>query len=76
MDMKDYREKKDRGLVTVMKIGDAHAISIKRFSVEDGCEVDPEVEAVDKDNLIAMKNEMVEMIQEYTALIADIAKLK
>lgn len=76
MDVKDYKEKKEKGLAEVVKAGGGHAFAIKRFSQDDGSELVPEIESIDVEDLAIKKAELEEEIEDYTELMDDIEKLK
>lgn len=75
MDPKDYKDKKAKGLAEVVKAGGGYAFAVKRFSPNDGSELDPEIESVSLDDLNQRKADLEAEIQDYNTLIADIGAL-
>ena len=76
MNIKEYRDKKARGLAEVVKAGGGFALAVKIFSADDGSELMPEITSIDPDELDLRKAELVEAIADYDLLIADIEALK
>ena len=76
MNVKEYIDKKSKGLAEVVKAGGGHAFAIKRFSSDDGAELNPVIESVDADVLIARKAELEAEVADYATLIADVGKLQ
>lgn len=76
MDVKEYKDKKAKGLADVVKAGGGYAFAIKRFSRDDGTELDPEIESVNVDDLNEQKAELEMTVHDYETLIADIVALK
>ena len=76
MNVKEYKDKKDKGLAEVVEAGGGCAFAVKRFSEDDGSELTPEIESIDLDDLITRKEELEIEVEDYTDLIADIDKLK
>jgi len=75
IDVKKYIEKKAKGLSAISKVGDAYAVSFKKFDVETGAQLDPEVLAVDVTELETKKKELQQEITEIDSLIADVKAL-
>lgn len=76
MNIKEYKDKKAKGLAEVVKAGGGYALAVKIFSPDDGSELTPEITSIDPDELEMRKAELVEAIADYNLLIADIDKLK
>lgn len=76
MNPKDYKDKKALGLAEVVTAGGGFAFAVKRFSPDDGAELDPEIESVSLDDLNQRKADLEAEIQDYNTLIADIEVLK
>jgi hypothetical protein len=76
MNIKEYKDKKARGLAEVVKAGGGFALAVKIFSSDDGSELMPEITAIDPDELDMRKAELVEAIADYDLLVADIDALK
>lgn len=76
MNIKEYKDKKGRGLAEVVKAGGGYALAVKIFSSDDGSELMPEITAIDPDELEMRKAELVEAIADYDLLVADIDALK
>jgi len=75
MNIKEYRDKKARGLAEVVKAGGGYALAVKIFSSDDGSELMPEITAIDPAELEMRKAELVEAIADYDLLIAAIEAL-
>lgn len=76
MNIKEYKDKKARGLAEVVKAGGGFALAVKIFSSDDGSELTPEITSIDPDELDLRKAELVDAIADYDLLIADINGLK
>ena len=76
MNVKEYIDKKSKGLAEVVKAGGGQAFAVKRFSSNDGTELSPEIESIDVDELIARKTELEAEVIDYTTLIADVGMLQ
>ena len=76
MNIKDYKEKKAKGLSEIIVAGGGHAMSIKRFSQDDGTEEAPEITAIDIEVIQARKDELVVEIEDCDLVIADVGALK
>lgn len=76
MNIKEYKDKKAKGLAEVVKAGGGFALAVKIFSSDDGSELMPEITAIDPDELDMRKAELVEAIADYDLLVADIDALK
>ncbi len=77
MNIKTYRERKNRGLIKIIETkvieeADGHAFSIKRFNPETGDELEPEIESINLDELTRQKTDAQMQVVEYIALINDI----
>ena len=75
IDIKKYIEKKDKGLISIAKIGDAFAISQKKFDPESGEEVEPEVQGFNIKDLEIMKKDLEQNLVDVGAFIADVNNL-
>lgn len=76
IDLKNYKTKKDQGLMAVAKVGDACAIYSKRFSQENGSEDTPVVVAIDVASLQDARARLQAQIQDINDVLADIEALK
>ena len=76
MNIKEYKDKKARGLAEVVQAGGGFALAVKIFSSEDGSELLPEITTIDPDELEMRKAELVAGIADYDLLIADIDVFK
>lgn len=76
MNIKEYIDKKSKGLAEVVKAGGGQAFAIKRFDPNDGTELSPEIESVDIDDLLARKTELEAEVVDYATLITDIGNLQ
>ena len=73
MRIKNYIERKGKSLVSVAPLGDAHAITIKRFDPDTGEETGSTVMAL---SLAKLQGERAVLVKELTDLNALIADLK
>ncbi len=76
IDVKRYIEKKAKGLISLVKIGDAYAISWKTFDAETGIAGKPIVEAVGLDDLKKVREDASGLLNGIDAFIADLEALK
>jgi hypothetical protein len=70
-----YPVLKNLKLVTLEKIGTAHAATIKQFSVDTGQEIAPETESLEVKHLEARCTDLRSEIEAYELLITDIKSL-
>ena len=47
MNIKDYKDKKSKGLAEIVEAGGGYACTVKKYNVDDGSEVAPETISVD-----------------------------
>lgn len=71
LNIKKYQEKKEAGLVSLVKAGDSYAVATKKFDPENGADLPDEVEGVHMKELIDKKSSLQEEIIEIDAFIAD-----
>jgi hypothetical protein len=67
MDFTRYSALKAKGLITLSKVGNAHAATVKRYSAEDGRETATETEGIDKavlENVIARRKKELDSLTE------------
>ena len=76
MDYKNYLEKKASGNAEIIKAGGGNAIAVKKFDVDTGAPVAPEITAIDLAELQKEKAELQEKINNINAIIAEINKTK
>lgn len=72
----DYSAKKKIGVLTIAKIGAAHAIAVKRFSPETGKELPAEVFNISLENLEKQKAELLKSANDLQLLITDFEALE
>lgn len=75
MDAKKYLEKKETGLVEIIKTGGGYAYSSKKWDAETGEPAQPEIVAVDLQELKDKKTALQEEITDIDAVIANIEAL-
>jgi len=75
MNYKDYIEKKDNGLSEIVKAGGGYAIAIKQWDKNTGKTEEPEIQAVDLDELAKKKEELQKEIADIDQVIADCSAL-
>lgn len=75
VNIKKYAEKKDKGLISLAKIGNAFVISQKRFNPESGEEVEPEVQDFKIKDLEIMKTNLEQNLADIVTFIEDIKNL-
>ena len=71
MDWQRYVDKKKSGRVAMAKVGDAYAVSEKRYDTETGERVQDVIEAVDRTSLIAEKAVLAKRITAIDIILAD-----
>ena len=76
MDYKNYLEKKASGNAEIIKAGGGNAIAVKKFDVDTGAPVAPEIAAIDLEKLNEEKAELQKKIADIDAIIIEINKLK
>lgn len=72
MDIQKYVEKKEKGLVEIITLGNARALVSKRFDHDTGAELNPEIITLDKESLLKEREGLVEKLEALDALLADI----
>jgi len=73
--LNNYPEAKKAGLVSIVKVGDAFAATVKKFSPDTGLEVSPEVVAIDVKQLEEQKKNLEGQVVILSQLIADLQSL-
>jgi hypothetical protein len=76
MNIQKYAEKKQKGMVEVLSVGKAHALVSKRFDPETGAELDPEIVALNKEELTKQREQLAKALASIDALLADMDKPK
>lgn len=71
INIKKYQEKKEAGLVSLVKAGDSYAMATKKFDPEDGADLPDEVEGVHMKELTDKKSSLQEEIIDIDAFIVD-----
>jgi hypothetical protein len=71
LDIKNYLDKKAKGLVTIAKVGDSYAVAFKKFSSEDGNPLPDDVQALNLDDLIQSINDLQKQIVDLNSVISD-----
>ena len=75
MEIRNYIEKKEKGLAEVVKAGGGYAFAIKKFNIHDGSELKPELEAIDIEEVKQRKAELLREIADFETLITDLKAL-
>ena len=75
IDIKRYIEKKEKGLVTLSKLGSAAVASWAIFDIDTGEKLPPVVEAIDLNSLKKLREETVSLLSQLDALIKDLEAL-
>lgn len=75
MNVKNYKDKKEKGLAEVVEAGGGHALEVKKYSEDDGIEVESEVLSVNIKDLSTERDNLLLEIEDYDLLIADITTL-
>ncbi len=75
VDVKRYLDKKEKGLISLVKLGDAYAMSWKTFDPETGEARDAIIEAISLDDLKKVREEAVSLLSGIDILIADLEAL-
>lgn len=73
MDFTRYSALKAKGLISLSKVGDAHAATRKRYSEEDGRESEPETQAIDQKQLKSLIEKRKLELESLTELLRDIS---
>ena len=71
-----YEECKAKQLIVLAKLGDAYVVSMKQFDPATGVAISSIVEALDKKDLIAKKEDLIQAAKQIDVLLADIELLK
>lgn len=75
MNLVGYVKDKERNLISVAKIGNAYAMAKRRFSQNDGSEIDPEIQAITLQAIKDQKKTLTEAITDCDALLTDLEAL-
>jgi len=75
-DYKNYLEKKVKGNAEIIAAGGGFAIAVKKFDVETGDPIAPEITSIDLDALEMEKLELQSKIADIEAVKAEINILK
>ena len=76
MDYKNYLEKKAKGNAEIITAGGGFAIVVKKFDVETGDPIAPEITSIDLDSLEAQKLELQSKIADIEAIKTEINTLQ
>lgn len=76
MDYKNYLQKKEKGTAEIITAGGGFAYATKKFNAETGELMPPEIESLDKDKLIAEREQLVSSIADIDSILAEIESLK
>ena len=74
--MKEYEIKKTKGLAQIVKAGGGHACVVKKFSIDDGTEIDSEITTISIDALNERKAVLQAEIKDCDAAIADLEQME
>lgn len=74
-DYKNYLEKKAKGNAEIISAGGGFAIAIKKFDVETGEPISPEITSIDLDALEAEKQELLSKVADIEAVKTEINNL-
>jgi hypothetical protein len=72
MDLTTYSTKKDTGQVVIAKLNDAYVLSVKKFDPDTGQATDPQIQAVDMDQVEAQITNLQAKIDALNTLLADL----
>lgn len=72
MDINKYSEKKEKGLLQIMPIGNSFALISKQFDQHTGEEIDPEIITLDREEYVKQRDNLMEKVKSFDELIADI----
>lgn len=75
IDVKKYVEKKEKGLVKIIRLGDAYVATWDTFDPETGTKLKPVVEAIDLESLKKIRIEADNLLKGIDLLIADLEAL-
>lgn len=71
IDLQKYKEKKEAGLVSLVKAGDSYAMATKKFDSENGADLPDEVVGVHMKELTDKKIALQDEIKDIDAFIVD-----
>jgi len=72
----NYGEFKASGLLSIVKVGNAFVVSVKRFNVETGNEEEPQVIAISIDQIKESRENLLLQISGLDKIISDMELLK
>lgn len=76
MNIKEYKNKKAKGLAEIVKAGGGYAYAVKRFSPDDGTGLDPEITSINLKEIAKRKSKLQDEISDCDLVVADIGALK
>ena len=76
MDISKYIERKEDGRAEVIKAGGGFALAFKKWSADTGIAEEPEIEAVNVEELEKQKADLQDQIADIDQLLADITAIK
>ena len=76
IDIKRYLELKEKGLVTLAKVGDAYVASWPQFDPLTGEKLSPTTEAFDKEAITKMKEEADKVLTGADTFLTDVNALE
>lgn len=71
----NYRERKQKNLASLIKIGDVIVLSVKRFSPETGEKISDDLVHLNIDSLKQTKEQLQKHIADIDELLADIENI-
>lgn len=72
MNIKNYKSKRDRGLVKIIKAGGGYAYSAKKFNKHDGSEISADVESISIDTLSGLMENLIADAKNIMEVVEDI----
>lgn len=75
MNVKEYKDKKEKGLAEIVKAGGGFACAVKKYDPDDGEELTPEITSISIDTLNKEVKVLQAAIDDIAVIITDIEAL-
>ncbi len=72
MDISNYKDLKESQNIELVKIGNSFAVVKKQYNTDTGKLISPIIEAIDKENVLKLKDNLLKQLIQIDELLNDI----
>jgi hypothetical protein len=76
MDISNYKNLKESNNISLSKIGESFAIVVNKYNPDTGVKVAPIIEAVGKENVLALKENLLKQLEQVEEVLKDMDNLE